>query len=161
HRRLRLLLLLHAGPLRLRLQDRPLRVHRGRARRHRQHRRCRARRLSDRLHRELQQRPDVACAPAGLDGVARLHPSDPDPRVQATGTARGATRDTIMTRTRSIRVAYAAGVVLLILYPWLYTNYLTNVLTQWLPDTSTAFIMVTFTVMAVGLNFVVGYCGLL
>jgi branched-chain amino acid transport system permease protein len=66
-----------------------------------------------------------------------------------------------MTRTHYRRAAALLGVALLILYPWLYTHYLTNVLTQWLPDTSTAFVMVTFTVMAVGLNFVVGYCGLL
>ena len=49
----------------------------------------------------------------------------------------------------------------LALYPWLYTKYLTTVLTQWLPDTSTAFVILAFTVMGLGLNFVVGYAGLL
>jgi branched-chain amino acid transport system permease protein len=49
----------------------------------------------------------------------------------------------------------------LALYPWLYSKYLTNVLTQWLPDTSTAFVILAFTVMGLGLNFVVGYAGLL
>jgi branched-chain amino acid transport system permease protein len=51
--------------------------------------------------------------------------------------------------------------VLLLLYPWLYTSYLSNTLTQWLPDTSTAFVILAFTVMGLGLNFVVGYAGLL
>ena len=55
----------------------------------------------------------------------------------------------------------AAVVVWLLLYPWLYTSYLSNTLTQWLPDTSTAFVILAFTVMGLGLNFVVGYAGLL
>jgi branched-chain amino acid transport system permease protein len=57
----------------------------------------------------------------------------------------------------------AAGVVvaLLLVYPWMYTTYLSNTLTQWLPDTSTAFVILSFTVMGLGLNFVVGYAGLL
>jgi branched-chain amino acid transport system permease protein len=66
-----------------------------------------------------------------------------------------------MTRRRYQQLAAVLGVALLILYPVLYSHYLTNTLTTWLPDTSTAFVMVTFTVMGIGLNFVVGYCGLL
>jgi branched-chain amino acid transport system permease protein len=54
------------------------------------------------------------------------------------------------------------GVVLafLIFYPWLYHHVLPQD-TQWIPDTSTAFVIVSFTVMGVGLNVVVGYAGLL
>jgi branched-chain amino acid transport system permease protein len=62
------------------------------------------------------------------------------------------------------RVSISVAVVivaLLLVYPWLYTTYLTNTLTQWLPDTSTAFVILAFTVMGLGLNFVVGYAGLL
>ena len=62
------------------------------------------------------------------------------------------------------RVALGLGalvIALLILYPWFYSMWLQNVLTQWLPDTSTAFVILSFTVMALGLNFVVGYAGLL
>ncbi len=55
----------------------------------------------------------------------------------------------------------ALAAALLLLYPWLYTKYLTSTLTQWLPDTSTAFVIVAFTIMGLGLNFVVGYAGLL
>ncbi len=47
------------------------------------------------------------------------------------------------------------------LYPVLYHHYLSNTLTQWLPDTSTAFVIAAFTVMGLGLNVVVGYAGLL
>jgi branched-chain amino acid transport system permease protein len=65
------------------------------------------------------------------------------------------------TRARSGRLLIALCFCVLALYPWLYTTYLTNVLTQWFPDTSEAFVILTFTVMAVGLNFVVGYAGLL
>ncbi len=50
---------------------------------------------------------------------------------------------------------------LLVLYPVLYHHYLSNTLTEWLPNTSTAFVIAAFTVMALGLNFVVGYAGLL
>jgi branched-chain amino acid transport system permease protein len=59
------------------------------------------------------------------------------------------------------RVAALLVIALLVLYPWLYTSFLTNVLTEWLPDTSTAFVIAAFTVMGLGLNFVVGYAGLL
>jgi branched-chain amino acid transport system permease protein len=65
------------------------------------------------------------------------------------------------TRTRLSRLLIALIFCGLLLYPWLYTNYLTTVLTQWLPDTSTAFVILAFTVMGLGLNFVVGYAGLL
>jgi branched-chain amino acid transport system permease protein len=65
------------------------------------------------------------------------------------------------TRTRLSRTLLAVCFVGLALYPWLYSNYLTTVLTQWLPDTSTAFVILAFTVMGLGLNFVVGYAGLL
>jgi len=65
------------------------------------------------------------------------------------------------TRTRLLRLLVASIFVLLLLYPWLYSTYLTTVLTQWLPDTSTAFVILAFTVMGLGLNFVVGYAGLL
>jgi branched-chain amino acid transport system permease protein len=64
-------------------------------------------------------------------------------------------------RTRLLRLLLVLSFCLLVLYPWLYTNYLTTVLTQWLPDTSTAFVILAFTVMGLGLNFVVGYAGLL
>jgi branched-chain amino acid transport system permease protein len=50
---------------------------------------------------------------------------------------------------------------LLFLYPVLYHHFLSNVLTQWLPDMSTAFVIASFTIMGLGLNFVVGYAGLL
>ena len=54
----------------------------------------------------------------------------------------------------------AVLLVLLVLYPWLYHHVLPQS-TQWIPDTSTAFVIVAFTVMGVGLNVVVGYAGLL
>ena len=47
-----------------------------------------------------------------------------------------------------------------VLYPWLYHHVLPQS-SQWIPDTSTAFVIVAFTVMGVGLNVVVGYAGLL
>src|SRR5205085_6473142 len=62
------------------------------------------------------------------------------------------------------RVFWAFAVLcaaVLVLYPWVYTKWLTGVLTQWLPDTSTAFVILAFAVMGLGLNFVVGYAGLL
>ncbi|HEU5215101.1 MAG TPA: branched-chain amino acid ABC transporter permease [Gaiellaceae bacterium] len=65
------------------------------------------------------------------------------------------------TRKRLVRLLIGLVFVLLLIYPWLYSNYLTTVLTQWLPDTSTAFVILAFTVMGLGLNFVVGYAGLL
>ncbi len=49
---------------------------------------------------------------------------------------------------------------LLVLYPWFYHHFLPQS-SQWIPNTSTAFVIVAFTVMGVGLNFVVGYAGLL
>jgi branched-chain amino acid transport system permease protein len=49
---------------------------------------------------------------------------------------------------------------LLVLYPWFYHHVLPQT-SQWIPDTSTAFVIVAFTVMGVGLNVVVGYAGLL
>jgi branched-chain amino acid transport system permease protein len=56
----------------------------------------------------------------------------------------------------------AAGVgALLVLYPVLYHHFLSNTLTNWLPNMSTAFVIAAFTVMGIGLNFVVGYAGLL
>jgi branched-chain amino acid transport system permease protein len=58
------------------------------------------------------------------------------------------------------RPALAALIALLVLYPWLYHHVLPQS-TQWIPDTSTAFVIVAFTVMGVGLNVVVGYAGLL
>ncbi|HKN63926.1 MAG TPA: branched-chain amino acid ABC transporter permease [Gaiellaceae bacterium] len=64
-------------------------------------------------------------------------------------------------RTRTSRLLIALVFCGLALYPWLYGKYLTTVLTQWLPDTSTAFVILAFTVMGLGLNFVVGYAGLL
>jgi branched-chain amino acid transport system permease protein len=50
---------------------------------------------------------------------------------------------------------------LLFLYPVFYHHFLGNVATNWLPTTSTAFTIAAFTVMGLGLNFVVGYAGLL
>jgi branched-chain amino acid transport system permease protein len=66
-----------------------------------------------------------------------------------------------MSRKRLALVAAVLGAVVLVLYPWLYNHFLSNVLTQWLPNTSTAFVIVAFTVMGLGLNVVVGYAGLL
>jgi len=50
---------------------------------------------------------------------------------------------------------------LLVIYPVLYHHFLSNVATNWLPTMSTAFGIAAFTVMGLGLNFVVGYAGLL
>jgi|KBSMisStaDraftv2_1062788.scaffolds.fasta_scaffold46501_4 branched-chain amino acid transport system permease protein len=58
------------------------------------------------------------------------------------------------------RAAFGVLLAFLILYPWLYHHVLPQD-TQWIPDTSTAFVIVAFTVMGVGLNVVVGYAGLL
>jgi len=58
------------------------------------------------------------------------------------------------------RPAFGVLLAFLILYPWLYHHVLPQT-TQWIPDTSTAFVIVAFTVMGVGLNVVVGYAGLL
>ena len=58
------------------------------------------------------------------------------------------------------RPAFGVLLAFLILYPWLYHHVLPQD-TQWIPDTSTAFVIVAFTVMGVGLNVVVGYAGLL
>ena len=63
-------------------------------------------------------------------------------------------------RARLVRPLLVVIFCALALYPWLYSRYLTTVLTQWLPNTSTAFVIVAFTVMGLGLNFVVGYAGL-
>jgi branched-chain amino acid transport system permease protein len=62
------------------------------------------------------------------------------------------------------RLPLAAAVAiggLLVFYPVLYHHYLSTSLTQWLPNTSTAFVIAAFTVMGLGLNVVVGYAGLL
>jgi branched-chain amino acid transport system permease protein len=67
----------------------------------------------------------------------------------------------LASRRRLAPVAVTLVLALLVLYPWLYTKWLSNVLTQWIPDTSTAFVILAFTVMGLGLNFVVGYAGLL
>ncbi len=58
------------------------------------------------------------------------------------------------------RPALAVLLALLVLYPWFYHHVLPQS-SQWIPDTSTAFVIVAFTVMGVGLNVVVGYAGLL
>ncbi len=66
-----------------------------------------------------------------------------------------------MTRTQR-QYGYAfVGAALFALYPVAYHHYLSNDLTKWLPNMSTAFVIVAFTVMGLGLNFVVGYAGLL
>jgi branched-chain amino acid transport system permease protein len=67
--------------------------------------------------------------------------------------------DRARARLRS-RPALAALIALFVLYPWLYHHVLPQS-SQWIPDTSTAFVIVAFTVMGVGLNVVVGYAGLL
>jgi branched-chain amino acid transport system permease protein len=67
--------------------------------------------------------------------------------------------DRARARLRS-RPALAGLIALLVLYPWLYHHVLPQS-SQWIPDTSTAFVIVAFTVMGVGLNVVVGYAGLL
>jgi branched-chain amino acid transport system permease protein len=56
--------------------------------------------------------------------------------------------------------AMAGLIALLVLYPWFYHHVFPQS-SQWIPDTSTAFVIVAFTVMGVGLNVVVGYAGLL
>jgi branched-chain amino acid transport system permease protein len=68
-------------------------------------------------------------------------------------------RDRAAARLRS-RPALVGLIALLVLYPWLYHHVLPQS-SQWIPDTSTAFVIVAFTVMGVGLNVVVGYAGLL
>jgi branched-chain amino acid transport system permease protein len=67
--------------------------------------------------------------------------------------------DRARARLRS-RPALVVLIALFILYPWLYHHVLPQS-SQWIPDTSTAFVIVAFTVMGVGLNVVVGYAGLL
>ena len=67
--------------------------------------------------------------------------------------------DRARARLRS-RPALAVLIALFVLYPWLYHHVLPQS-SQWIPDTSTAFVIVAFTVMGVGLNVVVGYAGLL
>jgi branched-chain amino acid transport system permease protein len=67
--------------------------------------------------------------------------------------------DRARARLRS-RPALAVLIALFVLYPWLYHHVLPQS-SQWIPDTSTAFTIVAFTVMGVGLNVVVGYAGLL
>ena len=50
------------------------------------------------------------------------------------------------------------------LYPWLFANYLGELsvpVIRQFPSVSTAVIMIVFMMMAVGLNIVVGYAGLL
>jgi branched-chain amino acid transport system permease protein len=68
-------------------------------------------------------------------------------------------REQLSARMRS-RPALGVLLALLVLYPWLYHHVLPQS-SQWIPDTSTAFVIVAFTVMGVGLNVVVGYAGLL
>jgi branched-chain amino acid transport system permease protein len=68
-------------------------------------------------------------------------------------------REQFSARLRS-RPALGVLLALLVLYPWLYHHVLPQS-SQWIPDTSTAFVIVAFTVMGVGLNVVVGYAGLL
>jgi branched-chain amino acid transport system permease protein len=68
-------------------------------------------------------------------------------------------REQISARLRS-RPALGVLLALLVLYPWFYHHVLPQT-SQWIPDTSTAFVIVAFTVMGVGLNVVVGYAGLL
>ena len=68
-------------------------------------------------------------------------------------------REQISAWVRS-RPALGALLALLVLYPWLYHHVLPQN-SQWVPNTSTAFVIVAFTVMGVGLNVVVGYAGLL
>jgi branched-chain amino acid transport system permease protein len=68
-------------------------------------------------------------------------------------------REQVSARLRS-RPALGLLLVLLVLYPWFYHHVLPQS-SQWIPDTSTAFVIMAFTVMGVGLNVVVGYAGLL
>jgi branched-chain amino acid transport system permease protein len=68
-------------------------------------------------------------------------------------------RSRISARVQS-REGLLVLLVLLVLYPWFYHHVLPQS-SQWIPDTSTAFVIVAFTVMGVGLNVVVGYAGLL
>ena len=68
-------------------------------------------------------------------------------------------REQFSARLRS-RPALGVLLALLVLYPWFYHHVLPQS-SQWIPDTSTAFVIVAFTVMGVGLNVVVGYAGLL
>jgi branched-chain amino acid transport system permease protein len=67
----------------------------------------------------------------------------------------------IMGRRQIQWSAAILGGALLALYPVFYHHFLSSVLTQWLPNMSTAFVIAAFTVMGLGLNFVVGYAGLL
>ena len=78
------------GPLRPGLPARADRVHRGRARRHRQPARRRARRAPDRDHPGVQRGAHLARAGHRLDRVDRLLDPDPDPRLPPRGPARRA-----------------------------------------------------------------------
>ena len=65
-------------------------------------------------------------------------------------------------KRKPLNVGLIVGVgALLVLYPVFYHHFLSNVATNWLPSTSTAFGIAAFTVMGLGLNIVVGYAGLL
>jgi branched-chain amino acid transport system permease protein len=66
-----------------------------------------------------------------------------------------------MTRVRRQWLIAIGVATLLVLYPVFYHHFLSNIATNWLPNTSTAFTIAAFTVMGLGLNFVVGYAGLL
>jgi branched-chain amino acid transport system permease protein len=68
-------------------------------------------------------------------------------------------KEQISARLRT-RPAFGVLLAVLVLYPWFYHHVLPQS-SQWIPDTSTAFVIVAFTVMGVGLNVVVGYAGLL
>ena len=160
-------------PLRPRLPDRALRVHGRGARRNWQPRGGGARRPVDRAHPELQRGPVLACPGLRLDAVDHLLDPDPDSRLPAAGTPRGVNggaRVSTFTARPSARprrwwVRRGLGVLLaliIIFYPSIFADspaFLQN--SQWMPQLTTMVPVLVFVVMALGLNVVVGYAGLL
>ena len=82
------------------------------------------------------------------------------PRASSANRSRRDHDERALRATASAPIALGVA-ALLVLYPVFYHHFLSNVATNWLPNTSTAFTIAAFTVMGLGLNFVVGYAGLL
>src|SRR5262249_54198531 len=133
------------------LPGRPARVHRGGAGRHRQHARRGTRWSRDRLPLRVERPVHLRA----VDERDRVHDPDPGPRVPAPGApgrARPGQGVTDLPRPRVIPAALL--VIALIGYPFLE---------QWL-QTQTAHAVtdaMIYVLLALGLNIVVGYAGLL
>src|SRR5712691_7052606 len=174
-------------PLRHGLRARPDRVHRGRARRDRQ---PRGRRPGCDHHRAdpgFQRRPRLGRAGERLDPLDRLRAPDRDPRLPPGGPARRTDSGggvTVKGRLRQLnrlepldplfatwrrlphglRGAVPAFVVIVLAatYPYYVSSLPTDVpVILSFPDVGAAVTIVVFVIMAVGLNIVVGYAGLL